>query len=132
MGLRISRDSEKIRVTAGYRAENMTLRFIHHCEQVRVAKNLSYAEIARRMGVSRARVNRIFKEAYASTFNTLTLVRLADALEIKFSDAIDPHLADLPSLKPEPKHESAPLGEIVELKVKPARKPSSKRIAVNK
>jgi len=129
---RTRKDYEAYRISPEFRAEDMALRFMLYCEDQRQLKGLSYAEIARRMGVSRARVNKMFKEDYASTFNTLTLVRLADALEIRLSDALDTRLADLPLLREGAPVETAHRGEIVELKVKPARKTASRKVAVSK
>ena len=132
MSSRTRKDYEAYRISPEFRAEDMALRFMLYCEDQRQLKGLSYAEIARRMGVSRARVNKMFKEDYASTFNTLTLVRLADALEIRLSDALDTRLADSPKLCKAVEEEAAQRSAIVELKVKPERKTASRRVAVNK
>jgi len=67
-------------------AEGIALDLALMCERRREELGLSYAEIARRMGVSRQRVNRLFSGTQNSTIGSL--VKLALVLDCKLEITI--------------------------------------------
>jgi transcriptional regulator with XRE-family HTH domain len=85
-----------------YAAEGLALDFIGACEVRRAELGLSYAELARRMGVSRAYISKLMGGTQMSSVGSL--VKLARAL------GCDLHLAlMLPSAAS--KHSSKPVRE---------------------
>jgi transcriptional regulator with XRE-family HTH domain len=71
-----------------YIAEGIALDLALLCEKRRDELGLSYAELARRMGVSRQRVSRLFSGTQNSTIGSL--VKLALVLDCKLEIKISP------------------------------------------
>jgi transcriptional regulator with XRE-family HTH domain len=69
-------------------AEGIALDLALLCEKRRDELGLSYAEIARRMGVSRQRVNRLFSGTQNSTIGSL--VKLALVLDCQLDITMSP------------------------------------------
>lgn len=71
---------EELRKTADYRAAKHALDFILQCELKRDELGLNYSDVARKIGVSRARINQLFQGDANMTIRTMQ--KLADALEL--------------------------------------------------
>ena len=71
----------ELALTPEYYAEGIALDLILACEKRRGELGLSYAELARRMGVSRQRINTLMSGTQNATIGSL--VKLAIALECK-------------------------------------------------
>ena len=71
---------DELRQTTDYRAAHAALDFIVECEIRRDELGLSYADVAKKLNVSRARINQLFRGETNMTL--LTMQKLADALEL--------------------------------------------------
>jgi DNA-binding XRE family transcriptional regulator len=82
---------KEVRQTPEYSAEGLVLDFIGACEVRRNELGLSYANVADRMGVSRACVNKLMNATQQSSIGLL--IKLAEALncnvDIKLVDRDD-------------------------------------------
>ena len=83
---------KELRKSQAFRAESVVRDFIKYCENKRQEEKLSYSDIAKKMGVSMSRVHHIMHYEYS--FTVYTLVRFADAMGVKLSDALNPAIAD--------------------------------------
>ncbi len=69
---------DELRQTTDYRAANAAIDFIVECEMRRDELGLTYADLARKLNVSRARINQLFRGETNMTVRTMQ--ELADAL----------------------------------------------------
>ena len=69
---------EDLRNTPDYKATGIAIDFIVACERRREQLSLSYADVARKLGVTRPRVNQLFSGECNMTLKTMQ--ELADVL----------------------------------------------------
>ncbi len=72
---------DDLRTAPEYKATGLALDFVLACERKREELGLSYADVARKLNVSRARVNQLFRGECNMTL--VTMQSLADALELR-------------------------------------------------
>jgi len=83
---------EALRSTPEYKATGLAIDFIVACERRRDELGLSYADVARKLGVTRARVNQLFSGECNMTLKTMQ--ELADVLEMEIQITAEPLLTD--------------------------------------
>lgn len=72
---------DDLRTAPEYKATGLAIDFIVSCERRREELKLSYADVARKLGVTRARVNQLFSGECNMTLKTMQ--ELADVLEME-------------------------------------------------
>lgn len=80
-----------------YIAEGIALNFIVQCENRRAELGWSYAELARRMGVSRQHVNKLMTGTQNSTISSLVKLALVLEGELNLGITFKPAQKDKPS-----------------------------------
>lgn len=92
-----------------YAAEGLVLDFIGACEVRRAELGLSYAELSRRMGVSRAYVSKLMRGTQQSSIGSLTKLAAALGCEVRVELVLPSassrrrsavKLADVPARRP--------------------------------
>jgi len=76
---------EELRQTPEYIAEGMALDLTFECERRREQLEMSYADVARAMGVSRQHVHKLFSGTQNSTIGSLVKLALALGCELNIS-----------------------------------------------
>lgn len=84
---------DRILSTPEYRAERLATDLTIACELRREELELSYAEIARRMGVSRQRVHKLFSGTQNSTIGSLVKLALVLGCNIRLELELPPKKA---------------------------------------
>ena len=92
---------QELRQEPEYTAEGLVLDFIGACEVRRAELGLSYAELARRMGVSRAYVSKLMRGTQQSSVGSLTKLAAALGCEVRVDLVLPSSLSHLSSGKPE-------------------------------